>query len=135
MTPERTRDCDHLAHGEPAQAVERVEAEPPGAEHVNVWKDAQHVFDGRGHVGTDGGADWHAGAANAEVGHGYRQHEERREVFTEFGVPRDQHNDETVGDNVQDDVKADVDRLHVGADKRLPFWCHNHGNSYVDNIE
>ena len=115
--------------------MERVEAEPPDAEHVNVGKDAQHVLNVRGHVGTDGGADWHDGAANPEVGHRERQHEERREVLTKFGVPRDQNYDKTVRDNVHDDVDTDVDRLYVGADDRVSFPYRHHVNCYVDNIQ
>ncbi len=91
--------------------------------------------DVRGQVGTHGGADWHDDAANPEVGHGERQHEERREVLTKFGVPRDQNYDETVRDNVHDDVDTDVDRLYVGTDDHVSCRYRRHVNCYVDNVQ
>ena len=116
---------NHLAHRQPAQTVQRVEAEQPQEKHVQIWKD-YHVLDGGRDARTHGSADRHHYASGGQVGHRQRDHEQSRAIFTQFRISRDHGNHERICDYIQYNHRADDHCFHVDVYKVDDVrWIHD----------
>ena len=89
LVVERSDEGECLRRGHPAETVQRVEAEPPDEEQLRLGERVCRALQRRRRVRTEHAADWHHRAANGEVRHAERQHEERRAVFAQFRISRD----------------------------------------------